>query len=330
MTAFRSLLGLLLLSLSACTSTQVLNSITVTDNVSRASNMAYDPGKGLRLDVYTPLGLQNAPVVVFFHGGRWSQGNKDESEFIGNALAARGIVTVIPDFRQYPQVRFPAFMEDAAKAVKWTLDHVEIYGGSPKNVFVMGHSSGAHIAALLALNDEYLDGVGGKREALKGMIGLAGPYDFLPITAPDLRDLFGPPESFEKSQPLYYVDGRNPPMLLVHGENDETVLVKNTRSLAHAIKSANGPVETVIYAELSHTMVLAVLAPRLQGRADVMNTLVDFIQRTVEDRAPNYGVAGAPIQEPPDLPQGQALPPEPEPTAEPQELAPEALPQPIP
>jgi len=321
MSVFKSLFCLLALVLGACSGTQMLNTLAVAQDVDQATNLVYDDATGGRLDIYAPRGVRNAPVVVFFYGGRWSDGHKEEYEFVGKALAQRGYVTLIPDVRQYPQVRFPVFIEDGARVVKWAQDNAARYGGGAQRLFLMGHSSGAHIAAMLTLNEDYLKPVGGSRDWVKGMIGLAGPYAFMPITAPDLRDLFGPPEAFEKSQPIYYVDGRNPPLLLIHGEDDDTVSVKNSRSLAHAIKSANGQVETVIYIELSHRMAVATLAPSLQSRADVMDSVADFIRRTLEDPQPSSGVAGKAFEEPPDLPQGEALPPA-EPAAAPQPLQP--------
>jgi acetyl esterase/lipase len=176
-------------------------------------------------------------------------------------------------------VRFPAFVEDAARAVRWAQLHAGRYGGDPERLFVMGHSSGAHLAALLALQPDYLKAAGGDRAKLRGMIGLAGPYDFLPLTAPDLREMFGPPERFELSQPITFADGDNPPLLLLHGEDDENVGVHNTRNLASAVARAGGPVEAVIYPEMSHSWIVATLAAPLRARSDVLDRVADFVRR---------------------------------------------------
>jgi dipeptidyl aminopeptidase/acylaminoacyl peptidase len=143
----------------------------------------------------------------------------------------------------------------------------------------MGHSTGAHIAALLALDPSYLKEAGGDRAGLRGMIGLSGPYDFLPITAPDLRDIFGPPEHFAQSQPVNFCDGEHPPLLLLHGENDDTVYVRNTRNLAAAVARAGGAVETVIYPDMPHAWMIATLAAPLRGRSDVLEQVADFVRR---------------------------------------------------
>ncbi len=265
--------------LAGCSGRQVLNSLTPSSGYDLASNLVYDPGKNLRLDVYAPHNVRNAPVVVFFFGGRWTSGDKEDFRFVGEALASRGFVAVLPNYRLYPAVRFPEFVNDGAKSVAWLRDNIATYGGDPDKIFVMGHSSGAHTAAMLALREQYLAGVGGSRTWLRGMIGLAGPYDFLPITDPTLRDVFGPPETFQQSQPVLFVEGDNPPILLMHGEDDEIVEVRNTRALAEAIERAGGPIETVIYPKMSHRYMLSSLAKPLRGQTDVVQHVADFVRR---------------------------------------------------
>ncbi|WP_043110205.1 alpha/beta hydrolase [Polycyclovorans algicola] len=288
---------ILALGLSSCAGTAALNSFTPDSGYTVATNLPYQKGSGLRLDVYTPTESDNAPVVVFFYGGRWTDGAKDEFKFVGEALASRGYVAVIADYRKYPAVRFPAFVEDAAKAVKWAHDNVAQYGGDPGKLFVMGHSSGAHMAAMLAMNGKYLEAEGGSRQWLRGMIGLAGPYDFMPISAPDLRDLFGPPDRFEQSQPIFFADGRNPPLLLIHGEDDDVVWVKNSRNLAQAVGNAGGAVETIIYPKLGHRLIIANIARPLRGRSDVLDNISEFINRRANEtpRVRGPGVQTTPI-----------------------------------
>ena len=276
MRASPALVLVLALALAAgCSGQQVLNTLTPSSGYAFDSGVVYDPAHRLTLDVYAPIDARRAPVVVYFYGGRWEEGAPADYRFVGQALASQGFVAVLPDYRHYPRVKFPGFVTDAAQAVRWTLQQVARYGGDPAQVFVMGHSSGAHLAALLALDPEYL---GADRARLKGMIGLAGPYDFLPLTAPDLRDMFGPPERFALSQPIAYVDADAPPLLLLHGANDETVGVHNTRNLAAAVNRAGGSAETVIYEKLDHPWIVAVLAAPLRGRADVLERVARFVR----------------------------------------------------
>jgi acetyl esterase/lipase len=274
-----------LLLLSGCTGLGALNSLTTDTGYHVTSNIQYDRATGEALDVYNYAQAQNAPVVVFFYGERWSKGEKDSYKFVGQALTAQGFVVVVADYRKYPLVRFPSFVQDAAKSVKWTHENIAKFGGDPNKIFVMGHDSGAHIASLLALNESYLKVVGGNRSWLKGMIGIAGPYDFMPLTAPDLRDMFGPSDRYEQSQPILFVDGQNPPMLLLHAEDDQIVLVKNTRNLARAVAKAGGPVETLIYPKIScmtfnsHNCILDTISAPLRKQSDVLAGISDFIKR---------------------------------------------------
>lgn len=277
------------LLLAGCSGQRVLNSITTTSTYTLASNVPYDDVGGQLLDVYTPRDTRNAPVVVFFFGGRWENGTKDDFKFVGEALAARGFVAVLPNYRLYPQVKYREILGDSARAVVWARRNISRYGGNADKIVVMGHSSGAYNAAMITLDADLLKQAGGDRSWIRGMVGLAGPYDFLPITDPDLRDIFGPPETFEQSQPVFWVDGRNPPVLLLHGEDDETVQVKNTRNLAARIQRLGGPVETVIYPEMSHRKIIATLATsslaRLAvGKSDEMGYIADFVTRAVNAR----------------------------------------------
>lgn len=274
-----SILTLITALLPACSGQKLLNTMTAASGYTRASNIVFDEASGLKTDIYTPTGAANAPVVVFFFGGRWSEGNKDLYEFVGAALAKQGFVAVVPDYRLYPKVKFPAFVQDSAKAVRWAHDNAQRYGGDANRLFVMGHSAGAYNAAMLATDETYLKEVGGSRQWLKGMIGLAGPYDFLPFTDADIIDMFGPPSGYQATQPINHVDGKNPPMLLMHGQDDTAVFIKNTVNLANKIKAAGGPVETVYYPKLSHSWIVATLSTALQGQSDVMRYTKDFVLR---------------------------------------------------
>jgi acetyl esterase/lipase len=276
--------------LAGCSGTSVLNAVTPSRGYAQATNLPFESQHGLKLDVYTPENARNAPVVVFFYGGRWNSGSKDDYKWVGEALASRGFVAVLPNYRLYPDVRFPAFVDDGAQAVVWAHQNISAYGGSPDKLFVMGHSAGAHTAAMLALKEEFMARAGGSRSWLRGMIGLAGPYDFMPITDPMLRDVFGPPEKFELSQPILFTEGDNPPLLLLHGEDDDVVWVKNTRNLASAVVKAGGTVETVIYPKMSHERIVASLAKLFRGQTDVIDHVSDFVNRWSSKPRPDQSV----------------------------------------
>lgn len=281
-------LGLLVVA-AGCSGTQLLNNLSPRTGYHKTTDVPFDAATGLQLDVYAPRNVPKAPVVVFFFPGRWSMGDKADYRFVAKGLTSRGILAVLPNYRLYPEVRFPAFVEDAAQAVEWTRRNIAAYGGDPERIFVMGHSSGAHLAAMLALDDTYLRNAGGDPAWLKGMIGLSGPYDFPPGDAPDLSDMFGPPENFDLAQPIHYMDGTNPPMLLLLGHDDNAVNVQNTIRLAAAVERAGGPVQTVLYPSLGHGLMVAALSSfyRMEARP------LDFVDDFVHARPPGLRTASA-------------------------------------
>lgn len=181
----------------ACSPIGILNALTPADTYTVTEGLQFGPDPRHRLDVYrppapvdSPLTHTEYPVVVFFYGGTWVSGERRDYKFIGEALASAGIVTIIADYRLYPQVRYPDFLEDGARAVAWAQREAGRYGGDPRRMYVMGHSSGAYNAAMLALDPRWLTAQGMSPTILKGWIGLAGPYDFLPIENPAAKPVF--------------------------------------------------------------------------------------------------------------------------------------------
>lgn len=204
--------ALLLLALSACSPVKVLNALTPSQTYDKTTGIAYGDDPRQKLDVYVPRhALADAPVVVFFYGGSWNSGSRDDYTFVGEALASRGIVVVVADYRLYPQVRYPLFLEDSARAVAWTRAHIREFSGNAQRMYLMGHSSGGYNAAMLALDANLLGAVGMSPKDLRGWIGLAGPYDFLPIENPDVRPVFFWPLSPPQSQPINHVSRGAPP-----------------------------------------------------------------------------------------------------------------------
>lgn len=276
-----------LLSLAGCSGQHLVNVLTPTAGYVKHAGIAYGDLPRQKLDVYVPKKLApGAPVVVFFYGGRWEEGSRQGYKFAAQALTSRGFIAILPDYRLYPQVKFPAFVQDGARAVKWAHDHAAQYGGDVKHLFVMGHSAGAYIAAMLALDGHYLQAVGGSRKWLSGMIGLAGPYDFLPLEADDLKDMFGPPSQYPRTQPINYVDGKEPPLLLLQGLEDHTVYPKNTRNLAAKVRAKGGKVEAIYYRRKTHISLVAALAAPLRYTGTVLSDIADFVNRQSGNPAP--------------------------------------------
>ena len=218
-----------------------------------SSTRVYDVEHDLSLDIYPARNPRGpAPVVVFFYGGSWQGGRREYYRFVGEALSARGVIVVIPDYRKAPQSVFPAFMHDAASATAWTLSHAAELGGDPARVHVMGHSAGGHIAALLGTDASYLARWNVRTGQLAGVIGLAGPYDFLPITDPSIKQVFGEEKDWPRSQPVNFVDGDEPPFLLIHGGSDRRVWPMNSEHLASRLRDQHEPVTLRIVERTGH------------------------------------------------------------------------------
>ena len=274
--------GVLLLVLSACSPVKLLNALTPDSTFDKTAGIAYGDDPRQKLDVYVPRhALPDAPVVVFFYGGSWNSGAREDYNFVGEALASRGIVAVVADYRLYPQVRYPLFLQDAARAVAWTKANIREFSGNPQRLYLMGHSSGGYNAAMLALDGDLLAAAGMSPKDLRGWIGLAGPYDFLPIENPAVRPVFFWPDSPPQSQPINHVSRDAPPALLIAASRDELVNpTRNTGGLAHKLRAAGVPVQDFYYSRPNHITLVATLSRPLRGLAPVLDQVVGFIKHT--------------------------------------------------
>ncbi|MFJ7314711.1 alpha/beta hydrolase [Pseudomonas sp. NPDC098747] len=274
--------GLLLLALSACSPIKLLNALTPDNTYDKTVGIVYGDDPRQKLDVYVPRHpLPDAPVVVFFYGGSWNSGAREDYNFVGEALASRGIVAVVADYRLYPQVRYPLFLEDAARAVAWTKAHIREFSGNPQRLYLMGHSSGGYNAAMLALDGDLLEAVGMSPTDLRGWIGLAGPYDFLPIKNPAVRPVFFWPDSPPQSQPINHVSRSAPPALLIAASEDDLVNpTRNTGGLAHKLRAVGVPTQDLYYSRPNHITLVATLSRPLRGLAPVLDQVVGFIKHT--------------------------------------------------
>jgi acetyl esterase/lipase len=279
---------LLMLSLlSACSPISVLNALAPTTGITETRDIRYGPEDRQDLDIYAPSGSHASPVVVFIYGGGWKDGDRSQYRFLAASLAARGYLTVVPDYRLFPRVRFPVFLQDNATAVAWTRLHIAGYGGDPGHVFLMGHSAGAYNVAMLTLDKQWLaaEGLNPDRD-IAGTIGLAGPYDFLPLHDPELEDIFGPAGDLRLSQPISFARGNAPPMFLAAGSGDHTVLPANTQHLSAAIRRAGGQVEERLYPGVNHTGIIGAMSNVLRWLAPSMSDVTGFLGRYADRSKP--------------------------------------------
>ena len=269
--------------LAGCTpSLGTFDTLTPRDEGVRrvARDVAYGDGPRRSLDVYAPAEARGPlPVIVFIYGGSWRSGDKDDYEFLGNALSSRGFVTVVPDYRLVPEVRFPGFVDDCAAAVRWVMDHVAEHGGDPNRIVLAGHSAGAYNAVMLALAGDYLRNAGVDAGSIRGAVGLAGPYDFLPFDVDATRNAFGHAPDSALTQPVHFARSDAPPLLLLWGTDDDTVGPRNLESLARVQRAAGGAVETKVYENVDHIDILLALSRPFRERAPVLDDVVAFAGR---------------------------------------------------
>jgi len=268
--------------MTGCTGIQALNATVYQGGYRRTVDLAYGTDPRQKLDVYCPKSVApNARVVIFFYGGEWCSGSKADYRFVASALTSRGFIVVLPDYRLYPAVTFPAFVQDGAAAIRWTHDHIAAFGGDTNQLYLMGHSAGSHIAALLTLDGQYLKAVGLDRSVIRASATLSGPYDFTPN--PWDRPVFNQPTNATaidpQIEPITFVDGKEPPMLLVQGLKDAIVSPSNAEHLAARIRQMGGEVEYITYPNRGHASVVVALAAPYQWLAPVLDDVTRFFNK---------------------------------------------------
>lgn len=275
------MLTALVLSGCAYISLVTVNLLSLGFDGSVEKDIAYGDSDTQTLDIYMPESVdgssQALPVVVFFHGGTWRDGDKKLYRFVAATLASRGYVAVVPNYRKYPEVVFPAFVEDAAAAIAWTLNNIDQYQGDPTSVFVSGHSSGAHMGALVLTDKSYLAEHDLSPSQISGFIGLSGPYSFTP-QAQEVVEVFGDMEDYAAMQVDTFVDGTEPPMLLLHGEDDRTVGRINIERLQPVLEQNNVEVTSRFYPDTEHADILGNFSAPLQADSELLNDMIEFMQ----------------------------------------------------
>lgn len=259
--------ALLGLAVGACSPLQALDTLVPETTYREVRNLTYGDGERQKLDLYLPLQRDNAtPVVVFFYGGSWKSGERRNYRFVGEALASRGIVTVVPDYRLYPENRYPAFLQDSAAAVAWVKRQIAAYGGDPSRVFLAGHSAGAYNAAMLAVDPQYLNAAIGGSAGICGVISMAGPIGVNLQDYKSTRPIFSHAVDAESTRPVMHVKPGGPSFLLMHGQADSTVYPINTEMFEAALRQSGNTVEVEYIPGIGHYRIIAGLADPLENR----------------------------------------------------------------
>lgn len=250
-------------------------------DVSLAESASFGGTPAQTLAVYRPseraASAEALPVILFIHGGSWKTGDPDDYGFVARALVPEGFVVVLAGYRLHPGARFPAMVEDAASALAWTHANIARHGGDPRRIVLAGHSAGAYNAVMAALDPRWLaDAKLADTSVIRGVVGLAGPYDFYPFDKKSTKDSFGSAPRPQLTQPVNFARAEAPAMLLMTGERDDTVKPRNTRALAAALEQAGARVETRYFPEMDHSDILLALASPWRRNRAVIDPIVTF------------------------------------------------------
>lgn len=295
---FKRLLSFFPLALTgACSSVDMLNAVSALSSYHVEENINYGNGSRQHLDIYYPkqtakpiennetVNIKNKkPVVIFLYGGSWNRGERKDYAFIGHALASKGIITVIPDYRLYPEVRYPDFLKDNAAAVSWVIENIKKKHGDINNLYIMGHSAGAYNAAMIALDNRWLAPYELSPKIFKGWIGISGAYDFYPIQNPDVKPVFFHPNYPESSQPIAFVNNQAIPSFLATSSEDNLIDAQsNTVALAKKFQNANTKSTLKIYNKVDHISIIASLAWPLRFKSALLDDIETFINSQQKD-----------------------------------------------
>lgn len=266
-----------------CTKLGVVNALLPQDDATATviKGVAFGEHERQKLDVYIPNAVAESnyirlPVVMFIYGGSWNDGRRQDYEFVGRALNASGFVAVLPDYQLVPEIRYPEFVLDGARALRWVHDNIAAYGGDPERLFLAGHSAGAYNAVMLTMADELLAEHSLPVPPVLGFAGLAGPYDFLPLGSRATKAAFRDVTDLEVTQPVNLITASTPPLLLIHGTDDDLVWIKHSRAL-HAAADRVGSTSTLKeYEGIGHIKLLLSLSTAFRNDAPTLNDMVAF------------------------------------------------------
>jgi acetyl esterase/lipase len=243
--------------------------------VTATTDIPYGAIERQKLDIYRPEGGTGPyPVIYFSYGGGWEGGEKADYRFLGQAFAAQGYVVVVADYRLVPEVVYPDFVEDNALAIAWVQQSIAQFGGDPEQLVLMGHSAGAYNVMMIGMVEAF----GIPRSSIKGIVGLSGPYDFYPFDVSQSVNAFGGFAEPEQTQPVNLISDDLPPVFLGHGDQDRTVLLRNSVALAEGMTAAGNQVTVKVYEGANHADTLITIAMPLRWRYPVFEDVLGFLR----------------------------------------------------
>jgi len=280
-TIYVSLFLIACFGLVSCTSLGVLNAVAPKDDntLEVVTGISYGSHRRQQLDIYLPKDVDElAPVTMFLYGGSWINGKRQDYAFVGHAFNTKGYITVLPDYRLVPEIRYPEFLIDNANALRWVYGRIEQYGGDQNRIFVVGHSAGAYNGVMLGLADALFSAHDLDLPVISGFAGLAGPYDFLPLAFDSTKDAFGEVFDLPSTQPVNLVSSSAPPMILITGTDDKLVLPKHSFSLHDSATSKGAESTLVTYQDVGHIALLLSLSKSFRSNTTALEDVVNFFQ----------------------------------------------------
>ncbi len=256
-------------------------------SIRQVAAVHYGSDPAQKLEMFLPAGpapQRPLPIVVFIHGGGWHSGDPHDYRFMARALAPKGYAVVLAGYRLFPQARYPGMLEDGASALRWVADHAAALGGDPDRVVLMGHSAGAYNAVMLGLDQRWLARERLSANALRGVVGIAGPYDFLPFDSDATINSFGQVKDPEETQPVVYARGDGAPLLLVHGTADTRVRPRNSAELARTMTRAGAPTQVVLLKDVTHEGVIMMFAEPFARDTRVIDAVLPFLAKVTASR----------------------------------------------
>jgi acetyl esterase/lipase len=257
----------------------MLLNVTVPRSTYRVQrDIPYGDKPRQKFDLYLPkVFTPPAPVVLFFYGGAFRAGRKEEYRVVGEALASKGIITVVADYRIFPEGHFPDFLEDGARALASVHARIAEFGGDPSRIFLCGHSAGAYISVMLASNPAYLKAVNADLSFIRGVIAIAGRFHELPLGDSIAYEIFRGPARAE-TRPATYLDGKRPPILLLAGAHDNKEVLESHHLLAAHFRENDGAVKERTYPKVGHMGIMVALAPGFRNLAPLRDDIVRFVK----------------------------------------------------
>ncbi len=249
--------------------------IKIAHPIKSHKDIAYGENEWQTLNIYPSKETSTTPVIIFIYGGAWYKGSKEQHHFVADGLVRQGYTVVIPDYIKYPEGRFPSFVEDVALATAWVKSNIKRYGGNPEQLFMVGHSAGAHTGALLITDGHYLNQVALSKQDIKGFVGIAGPYNFTP-KKPKYIETFGR-HNFTVMKANNHVDGTEPPVKLLHSKGDKTVHIVNFQTFRNKLMSEGVNIQTELYEDVGHVSMVLKIHPWFADEIDIAKEINDFI-----------------------------------------------------